>query len=123
MDKNNFTVEDVYELAVTMSEKGEYNEAFKCYSYTAERGHLSGQFNLAYCYFYGEGTEVNHELTVKWYKIAAEKGHAKAQNSLAWCYYEGTGVEKNYEEAIKWWTEASKQGHEGAIKKLKELRK
>ena len=51
MDKNNFTVEDVYELAVTMSEKGEYNEAFKCYSYTAERGHLSGQFNLAYCSF------------------------------------------------------------------------
>ena len=77
----------------------------------AELGNVDAQFTLGWCYYMGEGVEVNLYEAVKWYRKAAEQGHAEAQNNLGSCYYNGNGVEQDYAEAVKWYRKAAEQGH------------
>ena len=88
------------------------SKAVEWYKRSAEQGYDWGQYNLAYCYYYGNGVKQDKEKAVAWYRKSAEQGNAEAQNSLASCYYNGQGIEQDYSKAIKWYKRSAKQGND-----------
>ncbi|MBO4648802.1 MAG: sel1 repeat family protein [Lentisphaeria bacterium] len=94
----------------------------KCFRKAAEKEHAEAQFELAICYWYGEGVSKDGTETVKWCRKAAEQGHAQAQFWLGKGYYFGDiGVSsKDYTEAVKWFRKAAEQGDEMAKRRLEE---
>jgi TPR repeat protein len=89
-------------------------EAVKWYRKAAEQGNAGAQFNLGFCYAYGQGVVKNEAEAVKWYRKAAEQGDAFAQFSLGIRYANGQGVAKDEAEAVKWYRKAAEQGNAGA---------
>ena len=61
-----------------------------------------GLYDLAQCYRYGWGLNVNYQNSLELYKRAAEKGHAGACYELARLYLQGNilmGINKDFEVA------------------------
>jgi TPR repeat protein len=48
----------------------------------AEQGHDFTQYNLALCYWDGEGVEKDFKQAIKWFKKAANQGDTEAQKDL-----------------------------------------
>ncbi len=61
---------------------GNYNEAFRYFKMAAERNNSNAMYNLALCYRYGEGTDMDYEEAVYWYRKAAEKGVSGAKEAI-----------------------------------------
>ncbi|EXX66658.1 Skt5p [Rhizophagus irregularis DAOM 197198w] len=72
-------------------------------------------YNLAICYYNGEGTENNLENAFHWYQKSAENGYTNAMNNLAICYECGKGTEKNLEKTFYWYQKAAENGSEAVI--------
>lgn len=116
--------DELYKQAEQKDDEEEYEEAFKLFMESAEKGHAGAQYNIAEAYFWGNGVEENEEA-VKWYKFAAENGYKYAQEQLDILYkiiasesYE-KGMEKydkkKYEEVFKFFMEDAENGHYGTI--------
>jgi len=101
-----------------------YNEAFKYYKISAERGFMLAFNNLATFYRNGFGVEKNLNSAVYWYEQGVEKGDKTAFNNLIQLanenhpvaldhvgalYLNGRFVPKNYQEAFKYYSRAAKQ--------------
>lgn len=48
----------------------------------AERGFLDEQYELAMCYFEGNGLEKDYAKAVEWFRKAAEQGNKDAKEHL-----------------------------------------
>ena len=72
-----------YNLACTLDSDQRLEEAFQYYFLSAEQNYTHAEFNLGYCYKYGDGTEVDVAKARHWYARAAAKGHEDAQTQLA----------------------------------------
>ena len=103
-----------YEKGTYFSDKGEYEEAAKLYCKSAEQGNVKAQYNLGYCYYYGQGVSQSYPEAVKWYRKAAQQGDADAQFWLGFCYENGQGVPESYSEAVKWYRKSAEQGYADA---------
>lgn len=68
----------------------------------AEQGDAKAQYNLAYCYEYGDGVVQDIDKAIYWYKKAAEQEFVPAQVSLGNIYYYGEGVEQDLQQAAEW---------------------
>jgi len=68
------------------------------------------QFDLAWAYANGIGTEQSWEKAAEWLQSAASQKHPKAQHLLAHYYYSGNGLEQDYALAFQWFYEAAEQG-------------
>ena len=77
----------------------------------AERGVSPAQYDLALCYYNGEGVEKDFLQAVKWWRKAAEQGHVRAQCSLGHCYFNGEGVPQDDVQAVSWYRKAAEQGY------------
>lgn len=110
--------DELYKQAEQKDDEEEYEEAFKLFMESAEKGHAGAQYNIAEAYFWGNGVEENEEEAVKWYKLSAEKGYVRAYYDVGDAYYEGSGVEKDYEEAVKWYKFAAENGYKYAQEQL-----
>jgi len=77
----------------------------------AEQGDGLSQYQLAHCYYSGNGVAKNLETAVQWYRKAAEQDYVSAQDSLGDCYYSGNGVAKDLVEAVKWYRKAAEQDY------------
>lgn len=93
-------------------------KAFKWYRKAAKYGHVEAQYELADCYWLGDGVVENDSEAFKWYLKAAEQGHAKAQNSVGNFYFNGWEVPKDYVEAVKWYLKSAEQGYDEAQNKI-----
>ena len=80
----------------------------------AEQGNARAQFNLALCYYWGNGVAQDYAEAAVWYRKAAEQGNAEAQYHLGICFTEGQGVERDPAEAVKWYRKAAEQGNASA---------
>ena len=80
----------------------------------AEQGNAKAQFELGYCYHFGEGVAKNDVESAKWYRKAAEQGNAFAQNNLGCCYAFGDGVGKDPVQAVKWFRKSAELGYKEA---------
>ncbi len=101
---------DIYKYSLT-----NYNEAVKCYTRAAERGHSEGMWKLGICYEHGSGVTKCYEKASYWYNQSALKKNKYGQSSLAYCYYYGKGVEVDKNKALYWMEQAAKQGLDSAI--------
>ena len=60
----------------------DYHASFKYYLYAANQHVLSAQYAVAYQYYYGLGTKVNEEKTIRWLRRAAKRHLLEAQYAL-----------------------------------------
>ncbi len=68
----------------------QYDKDFERYKQGAAKGDASCQNNLATCYQYGCGVEVNLNEAFKYYKLAAENGDVNGQFNLGVSYFIGS---------------------------------
>jgi len=93
--------EDIFEGELDGKEDSfEFDEA------AAEQGDAMAQQRLGHYYYYGQGTEQNHQQAVYWYHKSAEQGCEAAMGRLAE-YYE---KERNYKESARWYRNYAEQG-------------
>ena len=102
------------EKGLVAYQQDNFRAAFDHFKNAAERGNVEAQYELGYCYYWGEGVEENKIEAVKWYRKAAEQGNVHAQNDLGVCYANGEGVEEDKAEAVKWYRKAAEQGYSDA---------
>ena len=57
-------------------------EAIRLYEEAAAGGHASAQYNLGYCYWYGEGVKTDKNRAIELFKQSADNGNAKAAQML-----------------------------------------
>ena len=70
----------------------------------ASRGGALNQYELANCYFDGQGAVRDLPKAFNLYRLAAGQGHVESQNKLGICYHNGHGVRKDQVEACAWWS-------------------
>ena len=51
-----------------------YAEAAELFRKAADMGHAPAQYNLGYCYKYGDGVPRDLAVSAEWYRKAAEQG-------------------------------------------------
>lgn len=90
-------------------EKTNAESSFKWLTKFAEQNCVEAQFVLAYCYYEGIGTSLNHQVAFEWFKKVAEQGNPIAQFLVARCYSEGHGVEQNDQLAFEWFKKSAEQ--------------
>jgi TPR repeat protein len=106
--------ETLYEKGLFARKRGDFDEAFSCFSKAAEQGNASSQFALGSLYFQGKGVAADRAKSAEWYRKAADQGHQGAQYSLGDAYYNGWGVPEDLAKAAEWYRKAAEQGYEGA---------
>lgn len=117
--------DELYKQAKQKYDEEEYEEAFKLFMESAEKGHAGAQYEIGEAYYYGEGVEKDYEEAVRWYKLAAENGNVDVQEVLGdiYCGDLETDIPLNYEEALKWYELAAKSGWTYIQEKLDALNK
>ena len=91
-----------------------FADDINAYKKAAERGDVRAQWNLANCYYLGNGVARNLEQAVYWYQKAAEQNMDMAQNDLGICYYFGYGTSVDYKRAFGWFVKAAESGFAAA---------
>lgn len=86
----------------------------------AEKGDVSAQFKLGFCYYIGCGVSArDYKLAIQWYRKAAEAGLADAQFELGSEYGGASKVlEKDPELYLKWVIKAAAQKYPKAYHSL-----
>jgi uncharacterized protein len=97
----------------------DFNEAFKWYGKSAERGNAIAQFKLGVFYesgldASGQGVARDVDAAYKWYRKSAEQGYPPAQVQLGWLINSGLGATQNFKEVIYWTRKAADQGYADA---------
>jgi len=77
---------------------------------SANEGDAEAQYELADCYFHGNGVEKDEEKAFQLYEDAAKQGLIRAQCALGLCYFRGHGVEKNEKKAFEALSTAARHG-------------
>lgn len=74
------------------------------------------QYEIAKCYYNGEGIAKNKKRAIKLYTLSSENGNAEAQTDLGEIYYKrDVGLSVNdMSEGVKWFKMASKNGNHRA---------
>lgn len=93
-----------------------YTQDIKTLTAKAKSGNLKAQFELAFCYYDGDGVEQSYSKATYWFEKAAKQGNASSQYNLGSCYYQGKGVEQSYSKAIYWYKKAAEQNLPNAQK-------
>ena len=105
-------------------------EAVKWYEKASRKGSLFGLNNLAICYYYGNGVEIDYNKAYKTYRQLAEDTDPssdaewgfvyQAQYMLGYMSENGEGVDPCMEDALYWYSLAAENEHETAESRLKE---
>lgn len=97
--------QDQFQLGLYNIQKGDYSEAIKWLTKSANQGNANAQFNLAIMYRDGEGCTVNYEQAMFWFRKAAtnSKPRVSAYGEIGRLYQYGMGVLKDLQSAISWY--------------------
>lgn len=90
-------------------------QAFEWYEKSAALGNSLGQFNLAYAYQYGQGTDVDVNKAIEFYTKSMDQGDIVAPHNLAVIYDEGKLVPRDMAKAIPLYELAAERGYRDAI--------
>lgn len=94
--------------------RGEYKDAFECFSFAAQKGYVPAQYNLGVMYRNGTGVERNYEKAFDWFGKASASGNFDGTYGLACMYDAGEYVEKDRETAYSLWSHAAFHGHKAS---------
>ena len=78
-----------------------------------DQNHPGAQFNLAFAYAQGAGTDQGYAAAARWYERAARQGLPPAMINLAILYEQGDGVERSLIDAYAWYSAAAERGDAG----------
>ncbi|EEH55848.1 uncharacterized protein MICPUCDRAFT_10629, partial [Micromonas pusilla CCMP1545] len=84
----------------------------------ADRGDAASMQGIGYCYYFGEGVELDHRKAFEWVEKASELGHVGATHDLADYYRSGIGVEKDVPKAVELYVKAAGLGDSYAAREL-----
>jgi TPR repeat protein len=85
--------------------------AMEVYRKYAERGVVTAQVELGWCYIRGDGVEKDELEGLRWWKQAALRGDAKAQDLVGTWLFEGAdGIPKDITGALHWYEKAAWNG-------------
>lgn len=101
-----------------MDEIDRKDESLEAIKASAEGGNPVSQFRLGLTYYYGEGTEQDHNAAAHWFEESAKQGYVHARTALGVCYRRGEGVLPDYIEAVNLFRLAADQGDLSAIYNL-----
>lgn len=87
-------------------DKGDLENAIKCFEYSANHGNSQGDYILGNIY-YGK---TKFEKAKEYFYKAASKGNADALNFIGNLFYRGHGEIHNIEKAIEWYKKAAGAG-------------
>ena len=85
---------------------------------SANQGNVEAQYDLALCYYYGYGCNVDYESAFKWFDGSAQKGYYPAIYALSICYEKGHGCIRNQELAFSLCKLAAEKGMNMAKNRL-----
>ena len=100
--------------------KGNWDRAAIFFENAAETGNLDGCFELAECYFYGDGKPRDYVKAAQYYNLATQGTNPEAFLKLAWCYRlrkDGLASEEFSKALLK---EAADRGSEEAKRELEQ---
>ena len=104
-------VGDQYFFAAYEEEKEELLQlSLYWYGMGARAGDARCQYDLAYQYEHGLGTEPDIRKAAYWYARAAVQELPEAENNLGHLYETGCGVVQNYELAVYWYGRSARHG-------------
>lgn len=104
-----------YELGLVAFSEKKYKEAIQHLNFAAIKGNLNAQYKLGEIYQYGEGTNIDYTLAMKWYNNAAKLGSSIAQHHLGAIYEFGLmNIKIQYETAFEWYRLSAEQGNSDA---------
>lgn len=86
-------------------------------------GNLNSQVDLAICYLFGDGVELDAEKGVSLIRDAAEKGNRYGELWMGLCYKNAYGVDTDYDEAFRWFMSSAQKGNMSAMGMLGEAYK
>ena len=70
----------------------------------------AGIYELAKCYYFGTGVDMDKKKAAYWFLKLAEMGNLDGQRWIASMYSSGIGVEKDTDKAIQWYQKAIGNG-------------
>ncbi len=106
---------DAFQQASDAYDQKQYPQAFAAFKKLALTGNPKAQYNLAYLYQNGVGTQQNLRQAIYWYRQAAIKKHINAIYNLAHLYQHSKPPIQNFKEAMVWYTKAAKLGSISAL--------
>ena len=104
----------------TYGKQGNWKVAALFFERAAKEGDIDGCFELAECYFYGDGKELDYVKAAHYYNLATRGTNPEALHKLSWCYRfrkDGNASEMFAENLLR---EAAKRGCEAAQKELED---
>jgi TPR repeat protein len=113
----------LYERALELYRKREYNDAFKSFSHAAAMGHASACFCLGVMYAEGIGAKKDAKNAVYYYRLAAEQGNIDAIYRLGAAYAEGFGVRRDFKAAESFFGIAAKQGYRDSAARIETIKR
>jgi len=91
-------------VAARKAEELSKDRRFEDLKELVSKGGAGEQYELANCYFYGQGAVRDLPKAFNMYRLAASQGHVESQNKLGICYHNGHGIRSDQVEACAWWS-------------------
>eukprot|EP00731_Ephydatia_muelleri_P028175 Em0019g1048a len=99
-----------------VSENETLKRALVLWSKAAAQGYSMARVKLGDYYYYGFGTDVNHEAAVSQYRIASDKlNNAQAMFNLGYMFEHGLGINKEYHLAKRYYDMATEASTEALV--------
>jgi len=99
----------------------DYNNAFKLFQESAEKGYPPSINSLGYCYLHGLGTNANKEEAISLFEKAASLNNVYALLNLGDFYWQGKIVPQDIKKAIKYYEQAGNLNDVEACSLLAEI--
>ena len=76
------SAEELLKTASDAYKEQDYEKAMEWFRRAAEQGNAAAHYNLACCYYNGQGVQKDHGKAVEWLQKAARQGDKDAQEAL-----------------------------------------
>lgn len=94
----------IYYFGCCLEAAGQLQEAVEVYQVAATHGNPNAMRDLAACYEFGRGVEVDEHRAFQLYHASAHLGDSQAQSSVGSCYQQGRVVRQDYIDAFHWFS-------------------
>lgn len=111
-------------LGQIYQQEGKLQNTAKAFQYNqlaANRGDITGAYQLATLYEQGIGVKQDYQAALQWYAVSAQRGDiiaAPAMLALGRMYEHGLGVTQDFQHALLWYQKAAQAGDQTAQEKL-----
>ncbi|MBI3433937.1 MAG: caspase family protein [Proteobacteria bacterium] len=107
-----------FQLARSLHQSKQYDEAASLYRSLVERGYLAALTNYGWLLNFGQGVAQNQVAATRLHLLAAHQGDTFGMFNAAMAYDSGSGLPYNPAQAAHWIYAALRLGHEYSIRQM-----